>query len=154
MRRSFTALFLSLATLLASCSSSIHIRPLMSRTLELPAADFGPPSLSAPLLGQGAGCTRVVVHYGLPEKHLRGRYPDTQTAFVPVVRGIKHLNRVVKELPHDAEHAGLHDRLVATRARLMAFYNDRRIAFNAVPPFTGRSFMARNAMMPALGTTR
>jgi hypothetical protein len=139
---------------MSSCLSDVQFRPLMARTLELSAADFGPQALSAPLLGQTGAVSRVVVHYGLPEAHLRARYPEAGVAFVPVVRGVKHLNRVVKELPHDAAHTELRARLVATRARLIDFYNDQRIAFNSVPPFTGRSFMARNAMMPAMGTTR
>ena len=36
----------------------------------------------------------------------------------------------------------------------MDFYNTRRLVFNSVPPFVGRGFMARQALMPAIGTTR
>ncbi len=138
-----------------SCSGSTHFRPLMSRTLELKPSDFGSVDLSQPLIGsvqQTSGL--VVVHYGLPERYLRSRYPQPNVSFVSVVHGIKYLNRVVKSLPHDAEHAEVLTQLIQTRSRLLDFYNNRRIAFNSVPPFTGRTFMARNAIMPALGTTR
>jgi len=147
--------FLVSAFALSSCAGSFHLRPLMSRTLELKASDFGPADLSKPLLGSmDVDSGLVVIHYGLPEKHLRLRYSQPNVAFVSVIHGIKFLNRVVKALPHDAEHAATLAQLVHTRSRMMDFYNDRRIAFNSVPPFTGRAFMARNAIMPAIGTTR
>jgi hypothetical protein len=148
--------FLSvLAFVLSSCSEPVRLRPLMSRTLDLKPSDFGPAELSKPLLGSiDSDSGLVVVHYGLPEKHLRSRYSQPNVAFVSVVHGIKFLNRLVKSLPHDGEHASILQQLIRTRSRMMDFYNHRRIAFNSVPPFTGRTFMARNAIMPALGTTR
>jgi hypothetical protein len=139
--------------ILSSCSQ-IQFRPLLAQTLILPASDFGPASLSAPLLGESAQSKNVVIFLGLSEKALKARYPEQQHCYVPVVKGIKHLNRNVAELPHDAAHAGLRGQLIATRSRLLEYYDTRRIAFNSVPPYNGRGFMTRRALMPPIGTTR
>jgi hypothetical protein len=147
--RRLTILLLPLC--FVSCAD-FHPQPLLAKVVLLSYADFGPADLASPLLGPGAGSEAVVVHYGLPQSHLAARYPGSHTALV--VPAIRHLNRVIHELPHDAAHAALRSRLLQTRARLMEFYNSRRIAFNSVPPFVGRGFMARQALMPALGTTR
>jgi hypothetical protein len=142
-----------LLPVLSSCGG-LEIKPLLDQTLRLPASDFGPESLSAPLLGANAGKKAVVVYLGLSEKQLEARFPSTQHCHVPVVKGIQHLNRSVAGLPRDPAHAELRSRLIATRTRLMDYYDTRRVAFNSVPPFTGRGFMSRRAMMPPLGTTR
>jgi len=91
----------------------------------------------------------VVIHYSLPEKYLASKYPGFGHA--PVVTAIKHLNRVITTLPRDASHTELRARLMNTRSRLLDYYNTRRVAFNSVPPFVGRGFMARQALMPNLG---
>lgn len=148
-RRFLTLVVLPL--LLASCSG-FKPQPLLSKVLILPASDFGPEALAAPLLGTGHA--DVVVHYGLSEHVLNTKYPAPQHRYVTVVPAIKHLNRTIKSLPHDAAHAELRAKLAATRARLLDYYNTRRIAFNSVPPYVGRGFMTRQALMPALGTTR
>lgn len=137
--------------MLTACAD-FHPRPLLGKVVQLTYADFGPESLAQPLLGKGAPSQPVVVHYGLPASHLAAKYPGQLP--VTVVPAIKYLNRTVLDLPHDAAHQPLHDRLVATRRVLMDFYNSRRVAFNSVPPFVGRGFMTRQAMMPVMGTTR
>ncbi|MBV6499504.1 MAG: hypothetical protein CJBNEKGG_01960 [Prosthecobacter sp.] len=142
-----------LLPVLSSCTG-LEIKPLLGQTLQLPASDFGPESLSAPLLGANAGQKTVVVYLGLSEKQIEARHPSSQFCHVPVVKGIQHLNRNVAGLPRDPAHAELRSRLITTRSRLMDYYDTRRIAFNSVPPFTGRGFMSRRAMMPPLGTTR
>lgn len=142
-----------LLPVLSSCTG-FKIKPLLGQTLQIPTADFGPENLSAPLLGTNAGRKTAVVYLGLSQKQLEARYPSAQYCHVPVVKGIRHLNRNVAELPHDPAHAELRSRLIATRSRLMDYYDTRRIAFNSVPPYTGRGFMARRMMMPAIGTTR
>jgi hypothetical protein len=150
MMRLTTLTVLLLTTLLTACSGDFKFQPLLSKVLIMPSNDFGPESLAAPLLG--AGGTPVIVHYGQPQQVLAAKYP--QHRYVSVVPALKHLNRTIKELPTDAAHAELRARLISTRSRLMDFYNTRRVAFNSVPPFVGRGFMTRQAMMPVIGTTR
>ena len=118
----------------------------------MPACEFGPEAMSNSLLGAGGQSDSVVVHYGLSQRYLTEKYPVYR--YASVVPAIKHLNQSIKTTPHDAANSGLYNRLVATRSRLMEFYNTRRVAFNSVPPFVGRGFMARQALMPAIGTTR
>ncbi len=150
-----TALALVLVTsLFTSCSGGLKLQPLLSKVLVMSYSEFGTESLASPLLGAGGAGTQVVVHYGLPESFLSAKYPGPQYRFVAVAPAIKHLNRTVTQVPHDAANAELRARLIATRSRLMNYYNTRRVAFNSVPPFVGRSFMVRQAMMPPLGTTR
>ncbi|MCX6854581.1 MAG: hypothetical protein NTV80_06710 [Verrucomicrobia bacterium] len=144
-------LFLCLS-LLVSCAEGFHPQPLMSKVLIMPASDFGPAAMSAPLLGTGSQSDPVVIHYALPQSYLAAKYPAHR--YAAVVPALKHLNHSIKTMPHDAANAQLYARLVATRSRLMDFYNTRRLAFNSVPPFVGRGFMARQALMPAIGTTR
>jgi hypothetical protein len=151
MKLSSVLLSLSLC-LLVSCSEGFHPQSLMTKVLIMPASNFGPAAMSAPLLGTGGQADSVVIHYGLPQSYLAAKYPGHRsTAVVPALR---HLNHSIKTMPHDAANAPLYARLVATRSRLMDFYNTRRLAFNSVPPFVGRGFIARQALMPAIGTTR
>jgi ribosomal protein S15P/S13E len=138
--------------LLVSCSEGFHPQSLMTKVLIMPASEFGPATMSAPLLGSGNQADPVVVHYGLPQRYLMAKYPAHR--YVSVVPALKHLNHCIKIMPHDAANSGLYTRLVATRSRLMEYYNTRRVAFNSVPPFVGRGFMARQALMPPIGTTR
>ena len=152
MTRRTTLTVVLLTTLLTACSGGFKFQPLLTKVLILPAGDFGPESLAAPLLGAGGDGTPVVVHYGQPQQVLAAKYP--QHRYISVVPALRHLNHSIKQMPADAAHAELRARLVSTRARLMDFYNTRRIAFNSVPPFVGRGFMSRQAMMPVIGTTR
>ena len=116
--------------------------------LTFSAADFGPESMAAPLLGPGsAGRQVLVVH------HLR---PQLSSSSIQVLapQAIRHLNRSVTDTPRDAAHAELRARLIRTRTLILDFYNQRRIAFSSVPPYTGRGYMARQMMMPGIGTSR
>jgi hypothetical protein len=137
---------------LVGCSEGFHPQSLMTKVLIMPASEFGTPAMSAPLLGPGSQAEPVVVHYGISQRYLEAKYPAHR--YASVVPALKHLNHSIKTMPHDAANAELYARLVATRSRLMEFYNTRRVAFNSVPPFVGRGFMARQALMPAIGTTR
>lgn len=152
MIRLATLAVVFLSALLTSCSEGITFQPLLSKVLIMPSSDFGPESLAAPLLGTGGEGTPIVVHYGLPQRVLAAKYP--QHRYVSVVPALKHLNHSIKQMPPDAAHAELRTRLINTRSRLMDFYNTRRIAFNSVPPFVGRGFISRQALMPVIGTTR
>jgi len=138
---------LLLAFLLASCSG-FKPQPLLSKVLTFTAADFGSESMAAPLLGPGnTGKQVLVVHRVQPQL-------SASSIQVLASRAIKHLNRCVTDTPHDAAHAELRARLIRTRTVILDFYNQRRIAFNSVPPYTGRGYMARQMMMPGIGTSR
>ncbi len=152
MTRLATLTVVLLTTLLAACSGGLKPRPLLTKVLIMPSSDFGPESLAAPLLGTGGAGTPIVVHYGLPQQVLAAKYP--QHRYVSVVPALKHLNHSIKQMPSDAAHTELRARLISTRSRLMDFYKTRRIAFNSVPPFVGRGFISRQALMPVIGTTR
>jgi|GEM_PF-1539172 hypothetical protein len=142
---------LLLAFLLASCSG-FKPQPLLSKVLTFSAADFGPESMAAPLLGQGSAGRQVIVHHGLPARYLDQHYPGTVRIYA--APAIKHLNRSVTDTPRDAAHAELCARLIRTRTLILDFYNQRRIAFNSVPPYTGRGYLSRQMMMPGIGTSR
>jgi ribosomal protein S15P/S13E len=147
------SILLSLCLLsLVGCSEGFHPQSLMTKVLIMPASDFGPEAMSASWLGAGGQSDSIVIHYGLSQRYLTEKYPAHR--YANVVPTIKHLNQSIKTKPHDADAVRLHTRLVATRSRLIEFYNTRRVAFNSVPPFVGRGFMARQALMPAIGTTR
>ena len=140
-------IFLLLPLLLASCSG-FKPQPILSKVLTFSAADFGPESMAAPLLGPGsAGKQVIVVHQVQPQL-------SASSIQVLASRAIKHLNRCIKDTPHDAAHAELRARLIRTRTIILDFYNQRRIAFSSVPPYTGRGYMARQMMMPGIGTSR
>ncbi len=152
MMRLATLTVVLLTTLLTACSGGFKFQPLLNKVLIMSSSDFGPENIAAPLLGAGGDGTPVVVHYGQPQHVLAAKYP--QHRYVSVVPALKHLNHSIKQLPTDAAHAELRARLIGTRSRLMDFYNTRRVAFNSVPPFVGRGFMSRQAIMPVIGTTR
>lgn len=152
MIRLATLAVVLLSALLTSCSEGVTFQPLLRKVLILSSSDFGPENLAVPLLGAGGSGTPVIVHYGQPQQVLAAKYP--QHRYVSVVPALKHLNHTIKQMPIDAAHAELRARLISTRSRLMDFYNTRRAAFNSVPPFVGRGFMTRQAMMPVIGTTR
>jgi hypothetical protein len=135
----------------ASCSG-LKFQPLYSKVLTFSAADFGPEAMASPLLGPDSGGKQVIIHHSLPKRYLDQQYPGTARAYA--APAIKHLNRCVKEMPHDAAHAELRARLIRTRSIILDFYNQRRVAFTSVPPYNGRGFMSRSALMPSLGTTR
>jgi hypothetical protein len=138
---------LLLACLLASCSG-FKPQPMLSKVLTFSASDFGPESMAAPLLGPGsAGKQVLVVHRVQPQL-------SANSIQVLAAQAIKHLNRCVTDTPRDAAHAELRARLIRTRTIILDFYNQRRIAFNSVPPYTGRGYMARQMMMPGIGTSR
>lgn len=143
--------FLLLPLLFVSCSG-FKPQPILSKVLTFSAADFGPESMATPLLGPGSGGKQVIIHHSLPKRYLDQQYPGTARAYA--APAIKHLNRCIKEMPHDAGHAELRARLTRTRSIILDFYNQRRIAFTSVPPYNGRGFMSRSALMPNLGTTR
>lgn len=134
--------------LLSSCAQ-VQVRPLLGKTLHFQAADFGPESMSAPLIGSGAPSREVwVVHR---------TQPQAGPGIVQILPApaIKHLNRCVSSLPRDAAHHALRTRLIHTRSRILDFYNERRNAFMSVPPFSPRSgYFARQMILPGLGTTR
>lgn len=142
---------LLLPLLFVSCSG-FKPQPILSKVLTFSAADFGPESMSAPLLGPGSSGKQVIVHHGLPARYLDQHYPNTIRIYA--APAIKHLNRCVTDTPHDAAHAELRARLIHTRTLILDFYNQRRIAFNSVPPYAGRGYMARQMMMPGIGTSR
>lgn len=149
-------LTLGLAALfgLPSCSA-LSERLVMNQVEVLAYDDFGPEALAAPLLGPRAEGAQVVVHYRLSEKALAARYPGAQYRAVPVVPALRHLNAAVARTPDDAAHAEARARMIATRARLLNFYNTWRATFNALTPATaGRGYMARQMVLPAIGTTR
>ena len=142
---------LLLACFLAACSG-FKPQPMLSKVLTFSAADFGPESMASPLLGQGSAGKLVIIHHGLPARYLDQHYPDTVRA--SAAPAIRHLNRCVTDTPRDAAHAEQRSRLIRTRTLILDFYNQRRIAFNSVPPYTGRGYMARQMMMPGIGTSR
>jgi hypothetical protein len=127
-------------------------QPLLSKVLIFRAADFGSEAMSAPLLGAGSEDRQVIVHHGLSTRYLDQHYPGTVRIYA--APAIKHLNRSVTDTPRDVAHAVLRSRLIQTRSQILDFYSQRRIAFNSVPPYTGRGFMARQMIMPSIGTTR
>jgi hypothetical protein len=143
--------FLLLPLLFVSCSG-FKPQPILSKVLTFSAADFGPESMAAPLLGPGCAGRQVIVHHGLPARYLDQHYPNTVRIYA--APAIKHLNRCVTDTPRDAAHAELRARLIRTRTLILDFYNQRRIAFNSVPPYAGRGYMARQMMMPGIGTVR
>ncbi len=150
--KSFSILLSLCLLFLVGCSERFHPQSLMTKVLIMPASEFGPEAMSNSLLGAGDQSHSVVVHYGLSQRYLTEKYPAYR--YASVVPAIKHLNQSIKTMPHDSANSGLYARLVATRSRLMEFYNTRRVAFNSVPPFVGRGFMARQSLMPAMGTIR
>jgi hypothetical protein len=140
-------ILLILPWFVVSCSG-FKPQPLLSKVLTFTAADFGPEAMSAPLLGPGSADRQVLV------VHQKQSHLPPAAVQVPVTQGIRHLNRSIKSLPQDAGHSVLRQRLVHTRSLMLDFYNTRRIAFQSVPPYTGRGAMARQLMLPGIGTTR
>ncbi len=144
---------LFLAAAMAACTGTVSPGLLANKVVLLTHADFGPPDLADPLLGPGTPESQVVVHYALSPRTLENRYPSAH--YVPVVQALRHLNRSVSSVPKDAGHTAMRARLIATRSQLMDFYNTRRASFNSLPPSAGgRAYLARQMMMPAIGTTR
>ena len=136
---------LLLSLLLISCAG-VRPQPILSKTLTFTAADFGPPEMSAPLIGPGSADRQVLVVH----KQQSGS-PAVQV-FAP--QAIKHLNRSVKNLPRDGTHTALRTRLIRTRTLILDFYNQRRAAFQAVPPYNARNgYLSRQMLMPGIGTT-
>ena len=139
-------ILLVLPWLVVSCSG-FKPQPLLSKVLTFTAADFGPEEMSAPLLGPGSSDRQVYV------VHQQQSNLPSAAVQVPVTKGIRHLNRSIKSIPRDAGHSALRQRLVHTRSLMVDFYNARRIAFQSVPPYTGRGAMARQLMMTGIWTT-
>ncbi len=128
--------------LLLSACSNLHLRPLPSE-LPLRAADFGPAAIRQPWLGPLAEQDPILITFLGGLRTHQGSKPTRIGAAVAV----RHLNGQIGELnPNDPTREALRQ----TRARILAYYQNRRIAHQAVPPYTGRGAMTRMMMSPNL----
>jgi len=137
-----------LVSLLSGCTQDAWKKAFTAKVLTVSYDDLGTEAMVSPILGPRGADPQIVVRQGATNPHSTPRCLNAH-------QGLVMLRRNARNLANTKENAPLRQRMTTAYNRLYFYYNQRRDAFLAVPPFVGRGSMTmmRSGMMPPVPPT-